>query len=224
MTNSLNKIDIQRRGISLMSLILIIVLLLIIAGLIMKTVLGPDGLVKKAEKDKSGKSGIEFRKVLINELNSRNKIHIEETKDKKPMFKSPQEIINIFNKKAEDLNVVIHDVSFYEISDKSKQEMENYKEENKQNLYLEKGNEISKVKEFDEKFSKGKEAFIIRVTGSKKTDEVSKEDNYRYLFEITFKPEEFVSINGDIEVLSKKNYEKKYKVVEEKKEENNTKK
>lgn len=203
---NLTKINKTRGGITLISLIAIVVVLLIIAGIILRMVLGPNGLVRKAEKDEQRKSGIELRKVLIKELNNRNKIHLNENTDEnKVMFKSPQEIINVFNKKAEDLNDLIYDVKFYEISEKSKKEIEKYQEEDKQNLYLEKGKEISKTNEFEEKFAKGKEAFIIEIVGASK----DKEDKYRYVFQMTFKPEEFISINGDLILWNKKDFEKK---------------
>lgn len=203
---NLTKINKTRRGITLISLISIVVVLLVIAGIILRMVLGPNGLVRKAEKDEQRKSGIELRKVLIKELNNRNKIHLNENADEnKVMFKSPQEIVNVFNKKAEDLNDLIFDVKFYEISEKSKKEIEKYQEEDKQNLYLEKGKEISKTNEFEEKFAKGKEAFIIEIVGASK----EKEDKYRYVFQMTFKPEELISINGDLILWNKKDFEKK---------------
>lgn len=219
----------NRSGISLISLIGIIVILLILAGLILRMVLGPNGLVSKGEKDKYRRAGIELRKVLITELNNRNKIRNNENiNDKEPMFKSPQEIINIFNKKAEDLNEKIIDIKFYEISEKSKDEIKKYEEENKQNLYLEKGNEISKTNEFSEEIKKGEKAFIIRVVSSLK--ESNEEGKYNNIFELTFKPDEFISMNSDLEVVDKKTFEKENKEskkeekskdkVEEKKEEN----
>lgn len=206
----------NRSGISLISLIGIIVVLLILAGLILRMVLGPNGLVSKGEKDKYRRAGIELRKVLITELNNRNKIRNNENiNDKEPMFKSPQEIINIFNKKAEDLNSKIIDIRFYEISEKSKDEIKKYEEENKQNLYLEKGKEISKTNEFSEEIKKGETAFIIRVVSSLK--EENEEGKYNNIFELTFKPDEFISMNSDLEVLDKKTFEKENK--ESKKEE-----
>lgn len=200
----------NRSGISLISLIGIIVILLILAGLILRMVLGPNGLVSKGEKDKYRRAGIELRKVLITELNNRNKIRNNENiNDKEPMFKSPQEIINIFNKKAEDLNSKIIDIKFYEISEKSKDEIKKYEEENKQNLYLEKGNEISKTNEFSEEIKKGEKAFIIRVVSSLK--ESNEEGKYNNIFELTFKPDEFISMNSDLEVIDKKTFEKENK-------------
>lgn len=207
-----------RSGISLISLIGIIVVLLILAGLILRMVLGPNGLVSKGEKESYRKSGIDLRKAIITELNNRNKIRNNENiDDNEPMFKSPQEIINILNKKAEDSNDKIIEAAFFEISDKSKEEIKKYNEEDKQNLYLEKGNEISKTEEFTDEIKKGEKAFIIRIVGAVK-NENEEQDKYRYIFEVTFKPDEFVSMNGDLNVLDRKTFEKENKkdLVEEK--------
>ena len=205
-----------RNGISLISLIGIILLLLVFAGLILRMVLGPNGLLSKSEREEYRKTGIELRKVLIQELDRRNKLRLnEETDNKNPMFKSPQEITNICNKKAEDLNAIIKDVSFFEISDEEKTKIKENEKNSKIEMYINKGNELSKTDEFKEGIKESKEPIIIRVTGTKKNKENL--EKYIFVFEMTFEPDNFVSINGDVNIYEKKAFEKQQKEEDKKK-------
>ena len=212
----------HRNGISLVSLIGIIFVLLVLAGLILRMVLGPNGLLSKSEREEYRKTGIELRKVLVQELDRRNKLRLnEEINNKEPMFKSPQEITNILNKKAEDLHAIVQDISFYEISKEEKEKLKENEKNSKIEMYINKGNELSKTEEFNEDIKSAKEPIIIKVVGTKKNKE--NVEKYTFVFEVTFQAENFVSINGDVKIYETKAFERQKKEDEKKKKNNNKK-